>query len=134
MRMQNCRNIDEYIANFPGDVQERLRKMRAAIRKAAPDATEAIKYGMPTFVGKRNLIHFAAYKGHIGLYTGPGAIENFKDELSRYELAKGTIRLPLDKPIPVGLITRIVKFNVKRAAARARRKEVSLQAAARRTS
>lgn len=113
MMNQSYRNIDEYIANFPGEVQERLQKMRAAIRKAAPDAEEAIKYGIPTFVWKRNLIHFAAYKNHIGLYPGAKAIESFKDELGKYKLAKGTIQLPLDKPVPIGLITKITKFNLK---------------------
>ena len=113
MKMKTYRNIDEYIASFPGEVQERLQKMRAAIRKAAPDAEEAIKYGMPTFVWKRNLIHFAAYKNHIGLYPGPKAIESFRDQLSKYNLAKGTIQFPLDKPVPSGLITKITKFNLK---------------------
>lgn len=113
MKMKTCRNIDEYIASFPGEVQERLQKLRAVIRKAAPDAEEAIKYGIPTFVWKRNLIHFAAYKNHIGLYPGSKAVESFRDELSAYKFAKGSIQLPLDKPVPAGLITKITKFNLK---------------------
>lgn len=106
--------IDEYIADFPRDVQPLLEKVRAAIRKAAPDAEEAIKYMMPTYVLKGNLIHFAGYGHHIGLYPGSRPIEVFKEELSKYETAKGTVRLPLDKPIPVGLIGKITKFCVKR--------------------
>jgi uncharacterized protein YdhG (YjbR/CyaY superfamily) len=113
MMNQDYKNIDEYIASFPNEVQERLQKLRATIRKAAPDAEEAIKYGIPTYVWKRNLIHFAAYKNHIGLYPGPKAIANFKDELSKYKLSKGTVQFPLDKPIPSGLITKITKFNLK---------------------
>ena len=106
--------IDEYIAGFPRDVQPLLEKVRAAIRKAAPDAEEAIKYMMPTFVQEGNLIHFAGYNHHIGLYPGSRPIVEFKDELSKYETSKGTVRLPLDKPIPVGLIGKITKFCVKR--------------------
>ena len=111
--------IDEYIADFPRDVQPLLEKVRAAIRKAAPDATEAISYQMPTFKQQGNLIHFAGYNNHIGLYPGSRPIEEFKDELSKYETSKGTVRLPLDKSIPVGLIGRITKFCVKRNLERA---------------
>lgn len=106
--------IDEYIADFPRDVQPLLEKVRAAIRKAAPDAEEAISYQMPTFKLQGNLIHFAGYNHHIGLYPGSRPIEAFKDELSKYETSKGTVRLPLDTPIPVGLIGKITKFCVKR--------------------
>ena len=106
--------IDEYIADFPKDVQERLQKVRAAIKKAAPDAEEAIKYQIPTFVLNGNLIHFAGYKNHIGLYPGSRPIEEFKDELTKYRLAKGTVQFPLDKPLPLGLIGRMTKFCVKR--------------------
>ena len=118
--------IDEYIADFPRDVQLLLEKVRAAIRKAAPNATEAISYQMPTFKQEGNLIHFAGYNHHIGLYPGSRPIEAFKDELTKYETSKGTVRLPLDKPIPVGLISKITKFCVKRnrekAAAKSNRK------------
>ena len=118
--------IDEYIADFPRDMQPLLEKVRAAIRKAAPDAHEAIKYMMPTFVLEGNLIHFAGYNHHIGLYPGSRPIEQFKDELVKYETSKGTVRLPLDKPIPVGLISKITKFcvkrNLERAAAKAKKK------------
>lgn len=126
MKTKQAKNIDEYIADSPVDVQPLLQKVRTAIRKAAPDAEEAIKYMMPTFVLKGNLIHFAAYNHHIGLYPGSRPIEAFKDELSKYETSKGTVRLPLDKPIPVGLISKITKFcvkrNLERAAAKAKKK------------
>jgi uncharacterized protein YdhG (YjbR/CyaY superfamily) len=104
--------IDEYIAGFPPDVQAILQKIRDTIRKAAPDAQEAIKYRMPTFVLNGNLVHFAAFKQHIGFYPVPSGIEKFKAELARYEQGKGSVQFPLDKPIPYGLIGRIVKFRV----------------------
>ncbi len=106
------RDIDEYIAGFPSDVQEILEKIRTTIREAAPDAEEAIKYQIPTFTLNGNLVHFAAFKRHIGFYPAPRAIEEFKDELSAYEGAKGTVRFPLDRPIPLDLIRRMVKFRV----------------------
>ena len=114
MKTKQARNIDEYIADFPKDVQERMQKVRAAIKKAAPNAEEAIKYLIPTFVLNGNLIHFAGYQNHIGLYPGSRAIEELKDELTKYRISKGTVQLPLDKPLPVGLIGRITKFCVKR--------------------
>ena len=107
------KDIDEYIAGFPGNVQEILQKVRTTIRKAAPAAEEAIKYRMPTFTLKGNLVHFAAFKNHIGFYPAPKGIEQFKEELSAYEGGKGSVRFPLDRPIPFGLIGRIVKFRVR---------------------
>ncbi len=107
------KNIDEYIAKFPEDVQKVLQRIRATIQKAAPDAQEAIKYQIPTFTLNGNLIHFAAYKNHIGLYPAPRGTEEFKKELANYEGGKGTVQFPLNKPIPYELITRIVKFRVK---------------------
>lgn len=107
------RNIDEYIAGFPGDVQEILEKIRLTIRKAAPNAEEAIKYQIPTFTLNGNLVHFAAFKNHIDFYPAPTGIEKFKKELSVYEGAKGSVKFSLDKPIPFALISRIVKFRVK---------------------
>jgi|SRR5437660_5947210 len=106
------KTIDEYIAGFPKDVQTILQKIRMTIRKAAPDAEEAIKYQIPTFTLKGNVVHFGAYKNHIGFYPAPRAIEKFKKELSAYEGSKGTVRFPFDKPIPYALITRIVEFRV----------------------
>lgn len=118
--------IDEYIAGFPDDVRKILEKIRATIRKAAPDAKEAIKYQLPTFTLKGNLVHFGAFTNHIGFYPAPSGIEEFKKELERYQGGKGTIRFPLDEPIPFGLISRIVKFRVKnnleRAAAKGKKK------------
>ena len=113
------KTIDEYIVGFPDDVQEILEKIRATIRQAAPDAEETIKYQMPTFTLKGNLVHFAAFKKHIGFYPVPTGIEAFKDELSVYEGGKGSVRFPLDQPIPFDLISRIVAFRVKENLARA---------------
>jgi len=120
------KNIDEYIAGFPVDVQKLLEKVRTTIRKAAPQAEETISYQMPTFTLNGNLVHFAAYRNHIGFYPAPRGIEKFKKELSAYEGGKGSARFPLDKPIPYGLIGKIVKFrvtnNLERAAARAKKR------------
>jgi uncharacterized protein YdhG (YjbR/CyaY superfamily) len=105
-------NIDEYIAGFPKDVQLILQKIRETIKKAAPDAVEAISYQMPTFRLHGNLVHFAGYTHHIGFYPVPSGIEKFKAELSVYKQGKGSVQFPLDQPIPYDLITRIVKFRV----------------------
>lgn len=114
--------IDEYIAGFPPDVQAILQKVRATIRKAAPDAEETIKYRMPTFMLNGNLVYFAGFKNHIGFYPVPSGIEAFKKELSVYKQGKGSIQFPLDKPIPYGLITKIVKYRVKENMAKAKAK------------
>jgi uncharacterized protein YdhG (YjbR/CyaY superfamily) len=119
---QQPKTIDDYIADFPDDVQVLLQKVRATIRKAAPNAEEAVKYGVPTFVLNGNLIHFGGYQNHIGLYPGSTPIEVFKDELSGYECSKGTVRFPLDKRIPFGLIGKITKFCVQRNLEKAARK------------
>jgi uncharacterized protein YdhG (YjbR/CyaY superfamily) len=120
------KNINEYISAFPNDVQEILQKIRSTIRKAAPEAEETINYQMPTFTLNGNLVHFAAFKNHIGFYPTPTGIEKFKDELSVYEGAKGSVRFPLDQPIPLDLIGRIVKFrvneNLNRGAAKGKKK------------
>ena len=105
-------NIDEYIAGFPPEIQEILQKIRMKIRRAAPGAEEAMSYRIPTFKLNGNLVHFAAFKKHIGFYPTPSGIEEFKAELSGYVWAKGSVQFPLDKPIPFDLITRIVKFRV----------------------
>jgi uncharacterized protein YdhG (YjbR/CyaY superfamily) len=105
--------IDEYIAGFPPDVQEILQKIRMTIHEAAPEATEKISYQMPTFFLKGNLVHFAAFKEHIGFYPVPTGIEKFKKELSVYKQGKGSVQFPLDQPMPYELITKIVKFRVK---------------------
>jgi uncharacterized protein YdhG (YjbR/CyaY superfamily) len=106
------KTIDEYIAGFPGDIQEILQKIRRTIHEAAPDAVEAISYQMPTFKLSGNLVHFAGYKSHIGFYPVPSGIEKFKAELSVYKQGKGSVQFPLDQPIPYDLISRIVKFRV----------------------
>lgn len=108
------RDIDEYIAGFPTDVRHHLKSIRTTIRKAAPDAEEVIKYLMPTLTLNGNLVHFAAFKNHIGFYPAPREAKEFKKELSAYEGTKDSLSLPLDKPIPSGLIIRIVKFRVKK--------------------
>jgi uncharacterized protein YdhG (YjbR/CyaY superfamily) len=105
--------IHEYIAGFPANVQRKLQDVRRVIQAAAPDAEEAIKYRIPTFVLNENLVHFAAFDKHIGFYPTPSGIAAFKDELSAYHSAKGSVQFPLDEPIPLGLIRKIVKFRVK---------------------
>jgi uncharacterized protein YdhG (YjbR/CyaY superfamily) len=113
------KNIDEYIAGFPRDIQKILAKIRSTIRKAAPEAEEKIKYQMPTFTLNGNLVHFAAFKGHIGFYPTPSGTEKFQKELTAYKGGKGSIRFPLDEPIPFALIEKIVKFRVKESLERA---------------
>lgn len=105
-------SIDEYIAAFPEDIQKILGELRATIKASAPDAGEKISYQMPTFTLKGNLVHFAAYKKHIGFYPTPSGIQAFKHELSVYEGSKGAVRFPIDKPLPLELICKIVKFRV----------------------
>lgn len=105
--------IDTYISGFPEDVQDILQKIRRIVSDAAPDAEEAIKYQIPTFVLGGNLVHFAAFEKHIGFYPTPSGIEQFKDALSAYNSAKGSVQFPLDLPIPYNLIKRIVRFRVK---------------------
>lgn len=114
MQTSHSRNIDEYIAGFPENVRQLLEEMRSAIQKAAPQAEEAIKYGIPTFVFNGNLVHFAAYKNHIGFYPAPAGVAEFKKAISPYEAGKGTLRFPLDKKLPLALIGKIVKFRVKK--------------------
>jgi uncharacterized protein YdhG (YjbR/CyaY superfamily) len=117
MIRNNARNIDEYIAGFPKEIQAMLQQIRATIRKVTPDAEEAIKYAIPTFVlNGKNLVHFAAFKNHIGFYPTPTGIESFKKELSKYKQGKGSVQFPLDEPMPLALITKIVKFNLMRHA------------------
>jgi uncharacterized protein YdhG (YjbR/CyaY superfamily) len=111
MKMKEAANIDDYIADFPEDVQKKLNQIRSAIRKAIPKAEEAIKYGIPTYVLNGNVVHFGGFKNHIGFYPAPGGIEAFRKELSVYEGSKGTIKFPLDQPLPTALIARISKFR-----------------------
>lgn len=110
---KELKTINEYIHSFPPDVQSILERIRQIIRKAAPDAIEAISYQMPTFKLNGNLVHFAAFKNHIGLYPTPSGTEKFKQELLPYKSGKGSIQFPLDKPIPYELVEEIVKYRVK---------------------
>ncbi len=122
MKESDSGTIDEYISAFPGDVRAILRKFRAIIKENAPGAEEAIRYRMPTFRLKgKNLVHFAAFKGHIGFYPTPSGIESFKEDLARFEVSKGTIRFYLDRPIPYDLVARIVKMRVDEVMAKAKK-------------
>ena len=117
------KNIDEYIARFPGDVQKILQNIRALIKEAVPDAEEKISYQIPTFTLNGNyLIYFAAFKNHVSIYPAPRGTEKFKKELAAYEGGKGTVRFPFDEPIPYGLIKRIVKFKLKENLEKAKKK------------
>jgi uncharacterized protein YdhG (YjbR/CyaY superfamily) len=105
-------SIDAYIALFPAEIQQKLQQIRAVIKQAAPEASEKISYQMPTFYLNGNLVHFAAFKHHIGFYPAPSGIENFNEELAMYKTSKGAIQFPLDKPIPFDLVRAIVEFRV----------------------
>src|SRR5215208_7895199 len=115
------KDIDEYIANFPKDVQTILEKIRKIIKKAAPDAKEAINYQMPTFTLNGNLVHFAAFEKHIGFYPTPSGIEKFQKEIDAYKNAKGSVQFPLDGPIPYDLIRRSTEFRVKEQLAKGKK-------------
>lgn len=104
--------IDEYISQFPNEVQIILQKLRNEIKQAAPEAVEKISYQMPTFYLNGNLVHFAAFKKHIGFYPTPSGIEAFKKELTQYKWSKGAVQFPIDKPIPYDLVRKIVLFRV----------------------
>ena len=108
--------VDSYIASFPQEVQALLQQVRKTIQQAAPDATEAIKYAIPTFILHGNLVHYAAFKHHIGFYPAPTGIKAFEQELSPYKQGKGSIQFPFDQPLPLELITKIVRYRVKQNA------------------
>jgi uncharacterized protein YdhG (YjbR/CyaY superfamily) len=110
--MDKPETIDSYINGFPPETQALLQQLRQTIHNAAPQATEKISYGMPTFYLNGNLIHFAAYQHHIGLYPAPSGIEAFQKELSMYKHAKGSLQFPINNPLPLDLIRRIVAFRV----------------------
>ena len=105
--------IDAYIEGYPKEIQKLLNQMRKTIKKAAPKATEAIKYGIPTYVLEGNLIHFGGAKNHIGLYPGSSTITTFQKKLKGYKTSKGTIQFPIDEPLPLDLVTEITKFRIK---------------------
>lgn len=116
------RTIDEYIASCPEEVQAKLQALRATIRAAAPDAEERISYAMPAFAKNGNLVYFAALKHHIGFYPTPSGIEAFQQETAAYVSTKAALRFPIDQPLPMDLITRIVRFRVAENRARAEAK------------
>ncbi len=113
-------DIDSYIAAFPPNVQESLQKIRTLIREVAPDAVEAMKYRIPTFVLGGNLVHFAAYENHLGFYPTPSAITAFASDIKDYVSAKGSVQFPLNRPIPFSLIRRMVEFRVDEVRAKKR--------------
>jgi uncharacterized protein YdhG (YjbR/CyaY superfamily) len=114
MNATQPRTVDEYMAGFPKDIQQLLQQIRQTVREAAPEAAETIKYAMPTFTLQGgNLVHFAAFKNHIGFYPTPTGIEAFEAALSSYKGAKGSVQFPLDQPMPLDLIRKIVLFRVK---------------------
>jgi uncharacterized protein YdhG (YjbR/CyaY superfamily) len=119
------KNIDEYISQLPGDIQLILQKMRAMIRSAAPDAEETISYRMPAFKQNSVLVYFAACKGYIGFYPTPSPIVAFKKEFASYKQSKGAIQFPIDEPIPVDLVKKIVEYRVKEDKAKAKSKKQS---------
>jgi uncharacterized protein YdhG (YjbR/CyaY superfamily) len=110
---ENAKTIDEYIAGFDPKIQMTLNKLRNFIKSEVPEATEKISYGMPTFYLNGNLVHFAAFKDHYGFFPSPSGIDEFEKELSSYRSGKGTLRFPLDKPIPWEIIKKVIQFRVK---------------------
>ena len=112
-RMAKPKTITEYINAAPKEAQDKLREMRACIRKAAPGAKEGLKWGMPAFSGRRILVTFAGFKHHIGFYPTPSAVEAFKTKLKKFKMAKGSIQFPLEKPLPLALIRKITLFRVR---------------------
>ena len=122
-------SIDEYIATFPEEIQKKLEEVRATIKTAAPEAKEKISYQIPTFTLYGNLVHFAAFKNHIGFFPTSSGVQSFKHELSQYETSKGTIKFPLDKPLPLDLISKITEYrvaeNLKKAEVKTNKKKKS---------
>ena len=116
--MSAFKTIDEYIAQYPEPIQEICRKIRQTIRDAAPDAKEKISYGIPTFYDGENLIHFGVAKNHIGLYPSSSGIVAFAERLREYKTSRGTVQLPLSKPIPYALIRDMTLFRAREAAQR----------------
>lgn len=120
--MKNFKDIDSYIADYPASTQKLLMQLRTTIKKLVPKAEEKIVYGIPTFYLNGNLLHFGGTKNHIGFYPTPSAIIAFKNELKDYVTSKGTVQFPLDKPLPLKLITQMVKFRIMEAAEKAKTK------------
>jgi uncharacterized protein YdhG (YjbR/CyaY superfamily) len=126
MDNKSPKTLNDYIKKYPKDIQTILNKIRNTIKKAAPDATEAISYQIPTFKLGGNLVHFAAFTGHISFFPTSSGVAGFKKELEQYVTSKGTIKFPLDKPIPYGLITKITKYRVKETLEHEKKKRQSV--------
>lgn len=120
---KHIKTIDEYIERFPPDVQDLLQQIRKTIRKAAPQAEEAICYMIPTFKYRGNLVHFAAYKQHIGFYPTSSGVKAFAKDITSYKSSRGTIQFPLDQPIPLALVRKIVKFRLKEVTEKSNKKK-----------
>lgn len=116
-------NIDQYIAEFPKEIQKILSEVRTIIQKAAPEATEKMSYAMPTFYLDGNLVHFAAYKHNIGFYPAPSGLKAFEEEISQYKNSKGAVQFPIDQKMPLALISKIVKFRVEENKLKAKSKK-----------
>jgi uncharacterized protein YdhG (YjbR/CyaY superfamily) len=123
MQMLKPATIDEYISAFPEEIQQKLEQMRNTIRQAAPEAQEAIKYGMPAFIYRGNLVYFAAFKNHIGFYATPTGNEAFAEDLAAYHIGKGSIQFPIDQPLPLNLVARIVKYRVEENLQKSKKKK-----------
>lgn len=121
MRTTKASNIDAYIAGFPEEVQAVLQQVRATIKAVVPEAVEAIKYDMPTFVLHGNLVHFAAFKKHIGFYPAPTGDPAFEEALAGYKQGKGSVQFPLDQPMPLDLIVKMVKHRILKTAAQSKK-------------
>jgi len=111
--MKKINNIDDYIAEFPLETQKLLLQIRKTVNEAAPTAVEKISYAMPTLFLNGNLVHYAGYKNHIGFYPAPSGLKAFEKDVSRYKNSKGAVQFPIDKPLPLALIKKIVKYRVK---------------------
>jgi len=122
MNRKMAKNVDEYVDRCPGEVQRLLTRMRLTIRKAAPEAKEKISYGIPTLALNGNLVHFAVFKNHIGFYPTPSAIAAFSKQLSSYQHSKGAVQFPLDEPLPLALVSRMVRFRVKEQLSKRKKK------------
>lgn len=120
--MKKAANVDDYVADFPKETQKILNEVRATVKAAAPEAKESISYGMPAYSFNGPVAYFAGYKNHIGFYATPNAHEAFKDELAKYKQGKGSVQFPIDEPMPLKLITRMVKFRMKNNAETAKSK------------
>jgi len=115
MKMLKYNDMDSYIAGFPTEIQEVLQQVRQTVIQAAPGAKETIKYNMPAFTLKGNLVYFAAFKHHIGFFPAPIGVPEFEEELSKYKTGKGSVQFPLNQPMPLSLITGIVKYRLQKA-------------------